>query len=180
MIERFPPSFHDIALLYGGALFGVTVLFVLNLAVLAEVWWKAYGLGYARPNILWLRPSAVRAPLAAYRFQKVCVALAFCIGVGPDALYLLAWGEASYGTMRFLFYLDRGLDFLAAIPGSFAVISGFSNVQQIEHRLEFGGTPQGPNYRPKIFSSLYTTKKLKLILYSFTIAMGVTFAKATL
>lgn len=174
--SRFPPSFDGNPWSYGFALFSLTLISAVTLAMLC-----AYVLdARAKASMNETLDNYVRqpsfsnlSPLTLHRqivsgFLLTIFMLAF-----PRALVLLAWGEASVETMEFLFALERHGAGLVLLPFMVSVTLAVAAGQAVDHRL---GLELGTVQLRVSWQRLH--ERLKMALVVLLIAVGVTLAKS--
>lgn len=117
--SRFPPSFDDSAWAYGFALFGLTLLCGMAIALLVVNLME----GRTNREISLRLANPVRQPwnegttiLSLYRFKINCLLSVIIMGAVPDVIFLLSGGEAGHRTIEVLFMVDRVGDGMAVIP----------------------------------------------------------------
>lgn len=114
--ESFPPSSADSPLAYGFALFSLSMISVVAIAVLMALFIEWRG---ARENRMFLPLPIARncSDLnVALRVALVMFSMFLLAGALPDALILLSWGEVSIPTLRNMLIIDRTLDGLIIFP----------------------------------------------------------------
>lgn len=172
---RFPPSFDENPLSYGFALFSLTLIVAISLAIL---------LGYLLERRTNLEVSARLGnmvaqpprPFSLVDMHRLIVSgflLTIVFGAFPDVLFLLAWGEAAGSTMNSLLWIDRIGDGLTVIPflcsASLVLWAG----QSVDHKLALDSIPV--RLRPSL---AHLKDRLKMIGIILFIAIGVTLAKS--
>ena len=174
--SRFPPSFDGNPWTFGLALFGLTVISALSLAMLAAIVLDRRhrrAIDAELGNVV-ERPSLPKVTvLSLYQFKAACLLGTIAIGATPDVAVLLAWGEGSPATMEFLFMADRVGDALAPVPFLAFVATVALSQGAISHRLALD--PFEIDIRPRWKR---VKEHLRIALYAFLIAVGVTAYKA--
>lgn len=176
--SRFPPSFHESALAYGFALFGLTLISAISLALLVGNILEAR---HNRQIDLRLGNWVVRKPiptvtaLSLYRVKICCLLSVIICGALPDVLLLLAWGEGGDAMILNLYTLDRFADGFAIVPFLLFVSTFLMSGGAVSHRLaldprEVDLVPRWARIRDKV----------KMTVLAFLIAVGVTLYKASL
>lgn len=161
---------------YGLALFSLTIISAISLAVLSGYLFEYHISKEAKQRLY--NPVDQAAPhiyssFTLYRFQIGCLLLMALLGTLPDVLVLLAWGEASNDTMWVFFQLDRIGDGLAGMPFiAFALTHAIAK-ERIAHRLSLDAERV-----PLSISWLKAKEKVKIVGWSLVIACGVTLYKA--
>lgn len=174
--SRFPPTFEGNPFSYGFALFGLTLITAVSMAVLANYFLEARArkdISAQLGNLVEQEELDGTSPLAVHRRIVSGLLMTIVFGAFPDVLVLLAWGEANDRTMDFLFALDRLGDATALIPFMFAIVVAAAAQQAINHRLalEVG--------KIKLcFTRDRLKERMKMVVVVFLIAVGVTFAKS--
>lgn len=175
-LSPFPPSFDDNPWSYGFALFSAVLISSLCLAHL---------LGYAFDYHRTLEADRKRGTARRARFLNFgsaeCVyrmivgglLTALLVRVLPDAVVMLAWGEASSETMTILFGIDRYLDGLAIIPFIFSSLLLVWSSQAIPDGLMAEAQNR---LAPPRWEMLRNRGKIALVV--LVIAVGVTLGKA--
>lgn len=175
---RFPPSFGDNPWAYGFALFGLTIISAMSLAILAGILLEARHnrqIDAAVGNVAVKSLSPAITTLTLYRVKLACLLSTIAIGASPDVLVMLAWGEASDRMMAALFTLDRLGDGLALLPFVAFVMTVALSGGSVAHRLALD--PYQVDLTPR-WSRI--RQKLQIALCAFLIAIGVTLYKASL
>lgn len=174
----FPPSFEGNPLAYGFGLFGDVVASSLALTLLLTYLLEARRArhisvlveNYAKDD----NPARAWTPLFLYR-ATVCSLLLFVVMRSlPDALWMLAWGEVSESTIRFLLALDLVSDGAAIFPLFFSVLCWCWGRQVIAQMLVVevkSGITGGPPW-----DTIW--KNGRIVLVVMLIAIGVTIGKA--
>lgn len=176
--SRFPPSFGDSPWAYGFALFGLSIISAMSLAILTGVLIEARRNRQISANIdnqVLPATSPKWTALSLYRVKLACLLLTITIGATPDVLVLLAWGEASESTMTVLFTLDRFGDGFALAPFIAFVATVALSGGAVSHRLALD--PYAIDLTPR-WSRM--RQKLQIALCASLIAIGVTFYKASM
>jgi len=177
MPPRFPPVFEDSPIAYAFALFSLSLISALSLAMLVGF---VVEQRRAREVEAMVDNRAYRTPartgLSLLQLHRLIVSgflLTILFGALPDVLVLLAWGEASDTTMMALFQLDRLFDGMTVFP--LAVAFGLQSVaaQAVDHRLFIEPAPVRLVLR---WSAL--KEKVKIGGLVLCIAVGVTLYKA--
>lgn len=177
MPARFPPVFEDSPIAYAFALFSLSLISALSLAMLVSFVLehrRARDIEALVDNRAYRSPS--RPGLSLLQLHRLIVSgflLTILFGALPDVIVLLAWGEASDATMMTLFQLDRFFDGMTVFP--LAVSFGLQSVaaQAVEHRLFIEPAPVRLTMR---WSAL--KEKVKIGGLVLCIAVGVTLYKA--
>jgi hypothetical protein len=174
-VADFPPSFDGNPWTYGAALFSLTLVCSLALAMLSRYLFEiraaraAAGINYLDPP-----PSIPFAsPFGIYRTAKACLLLTILIGALPDVLVMFAWGEASQSTMETLFLVDRIGDALTVVPFVTAALLSEWGRQVIPHQLAQIGFARVAKPRWRTVKNA-----IKIASITLVIATGVTLAKA--
>ncbi len=176
-LNRFPPSFDDNAWIYGGALFMLTLMSALSASALIGQGLEARHrarINHELGNMVTVRGLGLVTLLSLYRFKEAMLLLTVFQGTSPDAITLLLWGEASDSTMYILFTVDRVFDMTAGCSFLLWVTAKTLSGGSIAHRLALD--PDIINVRPRWYR---VKDNLKIALYAFLIAVGVTLYKAT-
>ncbi|MEA1071301.1 hypothetical protein [Sphingomonas sp. LY160] len=175
-VSRFPPSFDGNPWTYGFALFSLTLITAISLAILVGYALDARtkrdvsrAIGNELPIVT---PPAI-SPLSLHRMIVSGFLLTIVLGAFPDVLVLLAWGEAADDTIEALFTIDRIGDGILVMPflcsASLVVWAG----QAVDHKLALDSAAM--TLRP---SWIHLKERLKMVAIVFLIATGVTLAKS--
>lgn len=175
-LSRFPPSFDGNPWTYGFALFSLTLVSAISLAILI-----GYALEYrarreinvAIDNPVTQPAFPMTSPFSLYRWIICGFLLTIVMGALPDVLVLLAWGEASADTMEALFMFDRLADGLLILPYLCSAFLAVWAGQAVDHKLALDSIPMG--LRPSWAMMRDRIKMAGLVLF---IAIGVTLAKS--
>lgn len=177
MTSPYPPSFDGNPWSYGFALFSLTLVCALALALLLNFWFESRSRRRAWRSSMAVAgqgPEPFATPLSIHRLIITGFLLTVLIGAMPDVLVLYWWGEASRPTMDALFLMDRIGDGATFIP--FTISCGLSawGLQVLPQKLvrETAVELTLPTWR--------TVKdQLKIVGAVLVVAAGVTIAKAT-
>lgn len=171
----YPPSFEGNPWSYGFALFSLTLICALSIAMLMHMVFEtraaraAYQmLGQEPPP-----PEPWASPLTIHRMIVTGFLLTILCGAFPDVLILFAWGEAAPSTMDNLFFIDRIGDGLTGIPLTVSAFLTAWGSQVVPQQL-IRNTPI-PVRRPTWRTFKDQAKIAAMVLM---IAFGVTVAKA--
>lgn len=173
--SAYPPSFEGNPWSYGFALFSLTLICALSLAMLMHMLFEVRAkraafemLGQHPPP-----PEPWASPLTIHRTIVACFLLTILCGAFPDVLILFAWGEGAPSTMDALFFFDRMGDGMTGVPFICAAALTAWGYQVVPQQL-IRNTPipiRAPTWR--------TFKDQgKIALMVLLIACGVTVAKA--
>lgn len=174
-ITPFPPSFVDNPFAYGFALFADILVSALCLAQLLAYLFEARRCREAHRGALTPLPPLLPLFSTVNVFRAIisCFLLTLLLRALPDALWLLAWGEASLDTMATLTRLDWFGDIGAMAPFIAALALIAWSWQAIPQRLvEVASVPLA---RPKWEQA---KPPLKIASLALLIAVGVTIGKA--
>lgn len=175
-ISRFPPAFDGNPWTYGGALFSLTLVSAISMAILVGYALEARtkrDIAAALGNVVELPAFPPTSPISVHRLIVSGFLLAIVLEALPDVLVLLAWGEASAGTMEILFMLDRICDALMVIPYLCSAFLAASASQAVDHKLALDSIPM--RLRPSWALMRERVKMAAIVLF---IATGVTLAKS--
>lgn len=173
--HAFPPSFEGEPLSYGFALFSLTLICALSLAMLMQFVFEAKARREAQKiaaNRI-CEPVPFASPLAIHRWIISGFLVTILLGALPDVLVLFAWGEARDSTMEWLFFVDRICDGLTIFPFTTAAVLSAWGLQVLPQQLvrETRVLLQRPRWE--------TVKaQVKIAATVLVIAIGVTLAKA--
>ena len=177
-VAKFPPTFEGNPFTYAFALFALALLSAMSLSLLIHFalesrrHWRVHTLIDNRlPSP---RPEKLPWSLIAFRGIICCLLLTLVFGALPDVLVLLAWGEATEGTMTMLFLIDRVFDGLTVVPFITAITLIAWSSQSHEQLLLAYGDVQLPAFNLRVLK-----QNLKLILLVLLIVVGVTVGKAS-
>lgn len=177
LLSPYPPSFDGNPWSYGFALFSLTLICALSIALLMQFLFEARARRAA-----WRMTAVVghqgepglATPLGIHRMIITGFVVTILIGALPDVLVLFAWGEATMATMDNLFLLDRIGDGLTFAPFSFSCALSAWGLQVLPQQLV---TETKVQLRPPTWRTL--KGQAKIIGMILVVAAGVTFAKAT-
>lgn len=173
----FPPSFEGNPWAYGFGLFGDVVAASLSLAVLLAYAFEARRnrevSDYVR-NMVVEPPLPRWSPLFVYRLGKMSMLAFIVMRALPDALWMLAWGEVSEWTIRFLLAFDLWMDGMALFPLMMAIICWAWGRQIIPQKLIEGNAGVIAGRLPWGMIA----NNAKIVLVVLLIAVGVTIGKA--
>lgn len=174
----FPPSFEGNPLAYGFGLFGDVVAAALALTLLLTYLFEAR----RHPQILAMVDAPENfpvkrawSPLFLYRATITSLLSFVVMRALPDAIWMLAWGEVSESTIRFLLAADLVFDGLALGPMFMAVLCWCWGRQVIPQMLVTelrAGITGGPPWD-------VLWKNGRIVLVVLVIAIGVTIGKAS-
>lgn len=175
LLSRYPPSFEGNPWSYGFALFSLTLICALAIAMLMHMLFESRAkhaayqmLGQDPPP-----PEPWASPLTIHRSIVACFLMTILFGAFPDVLILFLWGDAAPETMDLLFFTDRVGDGLTGIPFTAAAALTAWGSQVVPQQL-IRNTPipvRAPTWRT--FKD--QAKIAGMVLF---IALGVTLAKA--
>lgn len=173
----FPPSFEGNPWAYGFGLFGDVVASSLALTLLLSYVFderrnRSVQRIVAAPFNR--RPGPAWSPLFLYRTSIMSLLTFVVMRALPDAVWMLAWGEVSERTIRFLLATDLVMDGLALFPLFLAVMCWCWGRQVIPQMLVIetrAGVTGGPPWA-------VLWKNGRIILVVLVIAVGVTIGKA--
>jgi hypothetical protein len=178
MTDRFPPLFQDNPFSYGFALFSLTVVSAIFLAILI-----GWGLESRRTKEIDRLvgneippPMGLGFDLTPFRAHRIILSglmLTIVMGALPDAVFLMAWGEVSNGTINAILAVDRACDGVLIVPAMVSVMFLVVSGQGMEHRLHFNAV-----HRPFKPTWSLIRDKLKIAGVVLLIAVGVTYAKS--
>jgi hypothetical protein len=126
-------------------------------------------------NAVTQHPGPPWSVFKIYRTGNIAMLTFVAMRALPDALWMLAWGEVSDQTIRFLIKLDLVADGFALIPFGVAVLCwawGRQAIPQILSQITVAGVGGGP-LREIIF------RNGRIVLVVLLIAIGVTIGKAS-
>lgn len=171
----YPPSFDGNPWSYGFALFSLTLMCALSLAILMRFLFetRANAAAWRMSAVPTPRPVPWSNPLTVYRCIMACLLATILLGATPDVMVLFAWGEASNQTMDTLFLIDRIGDGLTIIPFFAAAVLSEWGHQVVPQQLlrDTKVLIQRPKWRT-------VKNELKIAGMTLVIAIGVTVAKA--
>lgn len=175
LLSRYPPSFEGNPWSYGFALFSLTLISALSIAMLMHMVFetRAKHAAYQMLGQVPPPPEPWASPLTIHRVIVTCFLLTILCGAFPDVIILLAWGEAADTTMDALFFADRIGDGLTGLPMVAAALLTAWGSQVVPQQL-IRNTPipvRAPTWRT--FKD--QAKIAGMVLF---IAFGVTVAKA--
>lgn len=173
--HSFPPSFEGNPFSYAFALFSLTLICALSIAMLMQFlfdWHRKREYQRIAANRI-CDPVPFASPLSIHRWIIAGFLFAILFGALPDVLVLFMWGEASDETMERLFLIDRICDGLTVAPFTGAAVLSAWGLQVLPQQLvrETRVLLQRPRWE--------TVKpQAKIAGTVFVIAIGVTLAKA--
>jgi len=174
---RFPPSFDGNPFSYGFALFSLTLISAISLAILASYALEARHrreIDTALNNhIPPARAELWRSPVRLHRIIVSGFLITIIMGALPDVILLLAWGEASAEWLDVMFLVDRLFDGSLMVPFLCSTFTILWAGQVVDHRLTF---PAGL-VKPRPPWGMIR-ERLKIVAVVFLIAIGVTVAKS--
>jgi hypothetical protein len=175
LAHTFPPSFADGPLSYGMALFSMSLCSALSLAMLLRFWFEARARREAWRLAANPRPEdePFDSPLTIHRMIVSCFFFMVFIGVTPDAVKYLVWGEVSMRAMYVIQEVDQVLDGLTFIPLVAATLLSTWGMQIIPQQLI---QETRVMLRPPTWEVLKPHAKVGAVV--LLIAIGVTLAKA--
>jgi hypothetical protein len=176
-ISAYPPSFEGNPWSYGFALFSLTLICALALAMLLQRLFERRATHAAIKSMGQerLKPLSWANPLTIHRWITTCFLLTILSGAFPDVLVLFAWGEASARTMNVLFLIDRVGDGLTFLPFSVAVgLSAWGRQVVPQSLIRDTNLPVRPPHWKEV------KDHIKIVAMVMIIATGVTIAKANL
>jgi hypothetical protein len=174
----YPPSFEGNPWAYGFGLFGDVVAAALSLAMLSAYLLEGRRLVLASrlaKNVVAQDPPPKWSVLRIYRMGNIAMLTFVVMRTLPDALWMLAWGEVSEPTIRFLLQFDLLSDGVSLAPFAVAVVCwawGRQAIPQILSAISMVGVTGGP-IRETIF------RNARIVLVVLLIAIGVTIGKAS-
>ncbi len=178
-MTNFPPSFDGSPWSYGFALFSLTLISAFALAQLLSQLFeyrRAREIERAINNAL---PPPLPLPkpnlLSTYRHIVAGLMLTIVCGAAPDVVFLMAWGEATAGSMDIILLIDRIGDGLTVLPFLWAIWSLAWAAQSLPQSMAFRAA-QIPMVKPRL--PLFRDK-LKIAAIVLVIAVGVTIGKAS-
>lgn len=171
----FPPTFHGNPWSYGFALFSLTLICALSIAMLLQFIFEARAAKAAQEIAVnrVTEPLPWASPLTIHRLIIAGFLVTILLGALPDVLVLYSWGEASRTTMERLFLIDRIGDGLTVAPFTGAAVLSAWGLQVLPQQLvrETRVMLQRPRWE--------TVKaQVKIASTVLVIAIGVTVAKA--
>ncbi|MCP3731999.1 hypothetical protein M9978_16360 [Sphingomonas sp. MG17] len=181
MPPRFPPVFDDSPVAYAFALFSLSLISAIALAMLiGSMLEERRAREVDRIVHNRVRRAPKRVEMTLLQLHRLIVSgflLTILFGALPDVIVMLSWGEADDGTMFALFQLDRFFDGLTAFPLVGSFILSTMAAQSVDHRLFTDPAPP-----PVRLSFRWTSfgDKLKIGGLVLCIAVGVTLYKAGL
>lgn len=173
--HSFPPSFEGSPYSYGFALFSLTLICALSMAMLMQFvfdWHRKKEFQSIARNLI-SRPVPFASPLSIHRWIITGFLVTILLGALPDVLVLFMWGEAEDETMERLFILDRICDGLTVAPFTLAAVLSAWGLQVLPQQLvrETRVLLQRPRWE--------TVKaQVKIASTVLVLAIGVTLAKA--
>lgn len=173
----FPPSFEGNPWAYGFGLFGDVVAAALALTLLLSyVFEERRNKTVERRVDNYVTNPTQRGwtPLFLYRASIMSLLTFVVMRALPDAVWMLAWGEVSESTIRFLLMADLIMDGLALGPLLIATMCWCWSRQVIPQMLiaeARAGVTGGPPWD-------VLWKNGRIILVVLVIAVGVTIGKA--
>lgn len=174
-VPSFPPVFADSPWSYGLALFSMTLCSALSLAMLLRFWFEARARKAAWKMAANPHPEPVpfATPLTVHRMIVSCFLIMVFIGVTPDALKYMLWGDVSMHTMYVLQEIDQITDGVTFIPFLLAVVLSTWGMQVIPQQLirETKVMLKRPTWRT-------VAQEVKIAAVVLLIAVGVTLTKA--
>lgn len=173
--SAYPPSFEGNPWSYGFALFSLTLICALAIAMLMHIVFevRAKRAAFAMLNQEPPPPEPWASPLTIHRTIVTCFLLTILCGAFPDVLILFSWGEAAPATMDALFFADRIGDGLTGLPFTCAAILSAWGSQVVPQQL-IRNTPIP--VRPPTWRTF--KDQFKIAAMVLLIALGVTLAKA--
>jgi hypothetical protein len=178
----FPPSFDGNPWAYGFGLFGDVVAAALSLCLLLTYVFEARRsrqIGRILPGSVFTgAPLPLWSPLFIFRATNICLLTFVVMRTLPDALWMLAWGEVSDGSIRFLLALDLWADGLALGPFLAATMFWAWGRQTIPQKLIAGPQAEGKPKRGKLPWDIIV-RNGRIVLVVLIIAIGVTVGKAS-
>ncbi|HEX8579907.1 MAG TPA: hypothetical protein VF655_09980 [Allosphingosinicella sp.] len=177
LASRFPPSFAGSPWSYGFALFSLTLITAISLAILASYALEAR---YRREidtalnnHVPPQRAALWRSPVRLHRIIVSGFLITIIMGALPDVILLLAWGEASDEWLDLMFLIDRLLDGSLIVPFLCSTFTILWAGQVVDHRLTFpdGLVKPRPPWR-------MIRERLKIVVVVLLLAIGVTLAKS--
>lgn len=138
----FPPSFEGNPWAYGFGLFGDVVAAALAVAMLTAIVIEPRR-NYQVSRMIHNQLAKTRgtpnwSPLRVYRMANISMLSFVVMRALPDALWMLAWGEVSEPTIRFMLAVDLWMDGVAVFPFFFSVMCWAWGRQIIPQRLLIG------------------------------------------
>jgi len=180
-VTRFPPSFDNNPLTYGFALFSLSLVTAVSMAII--IGWVVEARRSCRIDQIIRNPiprplRRGRKPgcISAVTLYRLIVGLLLSTvvsGALPDVAVLLAWGEASPTMMDVLFSIDRICDGALLLPFLVAIFLIARATQVTEHRLALD--PVMVKLRP---AKGVLREKAKMVGLLLLIAAAVTVFKA--
>lgn len=177
-LSPFPPIFHNQPWAYALGLFGDVVAASLSLTVLLGYIFESRRVRevYRRLGTSDRSPAVPKwSPLYVYRSSKIAFLTFVVMRTGPDAVWMLAWGEVSRGAVEFIIGVDLWMDFFAIVPLCFAIFCWAWGRQVIPQKLSNG--PDG-KIEGRIPWGLIR-RNAKIVFLVLLIAIGVTIGKAS-
>lgn len=175
----FPPIFADNPWAYGFGLFGTVVASALAMTLLLTYLFEARrSRQVASLTGSWVTqkpPYLAWSPLFLYRGAIIGLLTFVVMRALPDAIWMLAWGEVSQESIRFILAASLVSHGLATIPLIFAVLCSGMGRQVIPQMLVVearAGVTGGPPWQ-------HIKRKGRIVLVVLVIAIGVTIGKAS-
>lgn len=177
-IAPFPPSISAEPWAYGLALFADVLISALMGAMLLGILLDGRRKRKAMKLLGIPQKTNVQFPLFSLVRVRLLIVVGFLLTLVmravPDALWLLAWGEASKGTMEGLFILDWWGDVLALFPAISALGLLAWSGQAIDQRL--ADVSHVPLAKPKWEQA---RQYVFIFLLVLMLGIGVTIGKAS-
>lgn len=175
LLSPYPPSFDGNPWSYGFALFSLTLICALSLAMLLHFIFesRARAAAWRMSAVPTPRPVPFASPLAIHRMIITGFLLTILLGAFPDVLLLYAWGEADTSTIDALFLADRICDGMTSFPLLWSAALTAWGAQVVPQQLISSADIQirAPQWRT-------IAGQLKIVGMVLIIAAGVTIAKA--
>lgn len=175
LAHTFPPSFEGSPWSYGFALFSLTLICALSVAMLLQFVFEWHARREAQ-KIAANRISAdvpFASPLAIHRWIITGFLVTILLGAFPDVMVLFMWGEARDSTMVTLFTIDRVCDGLTIFSFTLAAVLSAWGMQVLPQQLV--RETRVMLQRPRWETIKAQTKIIGTVL---VIAVGVTVSKA--
>jgi len=178
MSTDFPPSFQDNPFAYGFSLFSMMLITVVSTAILLTIVLEPRHrrrIDRELDNMICLDHSIPFATtLGLYRMKVVSLLTMIVMGVLPDVVFLLSWGEASPRVINIIWTTDRLFDGLAILP--FLVFTSGYMLSGGSVANHLGEVPRRVELYPRWVEIRRHFKSALLVLF---ITAGVTIYKAS-
>lgn len=172
----FPPSFEGNPWSYAFGLFGDVVAAALALTILLAYLTdkrRLTQISRMLGNPVKQEQPKPNSLVSIYQTGNIAILTFVVMRTLPDAMWMLAWGEVSERTIRFLLALDLMLDGLSLVPLTLAIMCwaiGRQAIPQVLSHVTVGVSGR--------FPWDVVLRNARIVLVVFAIAVGVTIGKA--